>query len=67
MLIASEQAYVGFLNGTVQYRHTLLGPKHISRTGLYKLQHNVDAMAQRIEADNKRLDELLAKYPREVR
>jgi len=68
-LIASEQAYVGFLNNTAQYRQTLLGPKRVSRTTLYKLQHNVDAMAQRIEADNKRLDELLAKYPtgRELR
>src|ERR1700730_17289101 len=62
-LMASEQAYVGFLNNTAQYRLTLLGPKRVTRTDLFKLQHHVDAMAQRIEADNKRLDELLAKYP----
>jgi hypothetical protein len=63
-LIASEQAYVGFLNNTTQYREKLLGPKRISRTDLYKLQHHVDAMAQRIEADDKRLDDLLKKYDR---
>jgi hypothetical protein len=63
-LIASEQAYIGFLKNTAQYRRqTLLGPKRISRMDLYKLQHHVDAMAQRIEGDNKRLDDLLAKYP----
>jgi hypothetical protein len=63
-LIAQEQAYVQFRHNTDQYRQRLLGPQSISRANLYKLQHHADAMAKRIEDDNKRLDELLAKYPK---
>ena len=64
-LLDAELAFWKFEQDTGRYRQALLGVKRgLSAQALLTLQHHTDAMAERTEDDNRRLEEILARATR---